>query len=77
MKKNYYLGAILALIVLGHSCKKDDSLDSESKINKTTTVKAGTPVTPGDVKFQIGLMKSEAKEAKVQPGDCKFQLSLQ
>lgn len=58
MKKNYYyLGAILALIVLGHSCKKDDSLDSESKINKTTTVKAGKPVAQGEVKYQIGLIR--------------------
>ncbi|EEI90593.1 hypothetical protein HMPREF0765_3757 [Sphingobacterium spiritivorum ATCC 33300] len=33
MKKNQFLGAALALIVLGHSCKNDDYRDLGNKDN--------------------------------------------
>ncbi|WP_104382876.1 hypothetical protein [Sphingobacterium sp. HMA12] len=82
MKKKYFLIAASTLILLGHSCKKDEFIASESRADTTTLIKAennpraGKSIATGDIKYQIGKMRSEAKEAKVPPGDCKFQPSL-
>ena len=83
MKKNRLLVIASALIILGQSCKKDDNLTPETRIDDTPKIKSdakiwyGKPVAEGEAGYHVGLLRTKAAEVKVQPGDCKFQPSLQ
>ncbi|WP_223577954.1 hypothetical protein [Sphingobacterium sp. GVS05A] len=83
MRKNRLLVIASALIILGQSCKKDDNLTPETRIDDTPKIKSetkilkGKPVAEGEAGYHVGLLRTKATEVKVQPGDCKFQVSLQ